>query len=71
MGQIMNENLRDVAQSWYLQSDGKYVRAAGYDAPDAISAHDYFMTNPSLSGRGTGLTKGKGKAAARGRSKGQ
>jgi polyphosphate kinase len=70
MGQIMNENLRDVAQSWYLQSDGKYVRAAGYDAPDAISAHDYFMTNPSLSGRGTGLTKGKGKAA-RGRSKGQ
>ena len=70
MGQIMNENLRDVAQSWYLQSDGKYVRAAGYDAPDALSAHDYFMTNPSLSGRGTGLTKGKGKAA-RGRSKGQ
>jgi len=71
MGQIMNENLRDVAQSWYLQTDGKYVRAPGYDAPDAISAHDYFMTNPSLSGRGTGLTKGKGKAARSGRSKGQ
>jgi len=71
MGQIMNENLRDVAQSWYLQTDGKYVRAPGYDAPDAISAHDYFMTNPSLSGRGTGLTKGKGKAARGGRSKGQ
>ena len=53
MGQIMNANLRDVAQSWLLQPDGSYVRAAGADAPDAFSAHDYFMTNPSLSGQGS------------------
>ena len=71
MGQIMSANLRDVAQSWYLQADGTYTRAPGFDAKDASNAHDYFMTNPSLSGRGgKGLAKDK-KAAGRGRSKGQ
>jgi polyphosphate kinase len=53
MGQIMNANLRDVAQSWQLQADGTYVRAPGAQAADAFSAHDYFMTNPSLSGQGS------------------
>jgi len=57
MGQIMSANLRDVAQSWYLQSDGTYQRAAGFDAKDAFSAHEYFMTNPSLSGRGQGVPR--------------
>jgi polyphosphate kinase len=71
MGQIMGANLRDVAQSWYLQGDGKYVRAPGYDAKDAFSAHEYFMTNPSLSGRSTKPAKGGVKAAARNRIKGQ
>jgi polyphosphate kinase len=72
MGQIMNANLRDVAQSWTLQGDGKYARAAGYDAKDAFSAHEYFMTNPSLSGRGgKGPAKGQGKTPGRSRTKGQ
>ena len=71
MGQIMGANLRDVAQSWHLQGDGKYVRAPGYDAKDAFSAHEYFMTNPSLSGRSTKPAKVGGKAAARNRVKGQ
>ncbi len=71
MGQIMSANLRDVAQSWTLQGDGKYVRAAGYDAKDAFSAHEYFMTNPSLSGRGTGPAKTRGKSATRSRARGQ
>jgi polyphosphate kinase len=71
MGQIMGANLRDVAQSWYLQGDGKYVRAPGYDAKDAFSAHEYFMTNPSLSGRSTKPVKSGGKLAVRSRSKGQ
>ncbi len=53
MGQIMNANLKDVAQSWLLQPDGTYVHAPGADAPDAFSAHNYFMTNPSLSGQGS------------------
>ena len=68
MGQIMSANLRDVAQSWYLQSDGTYQRAAGFDAKDAFSAHEYFMTNPSLSGRGHGVPPRK---SGRGRAKGQ
>jgi polyphosphate kinase len=72
MGQIMQSNLRDVAQSWYLQGDGTYLRAPGYDVGDAFSAHEYFMTNPSLSGRGgKGQGAGSGRAAGRGRSKGQ
>jgi polyphosphate kinase len=71
MGQIMSANLRDVAQSWYLQGDGKYVRAAGYDAKDAFSAHEFFMTNPSLSGRGTGPAKTRGKGSVRSRARSQ
>ena len=52
MDQIMLANLKDEAQSWFLNSDGTYsrTRAGKSDAP--FSAHDYFMTNPSLSGRG-------------------
>ncbi len=70
MGQIMGANLRDVAQSWYLQSDGTYQRPAGFDAKDAFSAHEYFMTNPSLSGRGEGVPRNARKSG-RSRVKGQ
>ncbi|MBI1209934.1 MAG: RNA degradosome polyphosphate kinase [Alphaproteobacteria bacterium] len=70
MSQIMHANLKDVAQSWYLQPDGTYQRAAGFDAKDAFSAHEYFMTNPSLSGRGQGVPKGARKGG-RARAKGQ
>ncbi|WP_417318311.1 RNA degradosome polyphosphate kinase [Emcibacter sp.] len=51
--QIMVANLKDGAQSWYLQSDHTYKRRPA--GPDAFSAHHYFMTNPSLSGMGGGL----------------
>jgi polyphosphate kinase len=53
LDQIMVQNLNDVAQSWDLTADGAYVRRAA--GPDAPSAHDWFMTNPSLSGRGSAL----------------
>jgi polyphosphate kinase len=52
LNQIMVANLNDVAQSWLLDADGVYHRNPGWNAPDAFSAHQYFMTNPSLSGRG-------------------
>jgi polyphosphate kinase len=52
LGQIMVANLNDEAQSWYLDADGEYARSEGWQAKDAFSAHEYFMTNPSLSGRG-------------------
>jgi polyphosphate kinase len=50
--QIMVANINDVAQSWDLDAKGRYSRSAGWSAKDAFSAHQYFMTNPSLSGRG-------------------
>ena len=50
--QIMVANLKDQAQSWTLDADGRYRRDPAWDHPNAFSAHEYFMTNPSLSGRG-------------------
>jgi len=55
--QIMIANLNDEAQSWVLGSDGEYRRVAA--GAEAFSAHTYFMTNPSLSGRGSALEKAK------------
>ena len=55
LSQIMVEDLKDQAQSWYLRPDGSYTRDPAFDRPDAFSAHHYFMTNPSLSGRGKAL----------------
>ncbi|MGE5203734.1 MAG: RNA degradosome polyphosphate kinase [Acidobacteriota bacterium] len=57
LDEIMVANLRDVAQSWHLEPGGGYVRETG--GPDAFSAHTYFMTNPSLSGRGRALRRPK------------
>jgi len=51
--QIMVVNLRDTLQSWELGADGAWRRVAA--GPRPVSAHDYFMTNPSLSGRGSAL----------------
>jgi len=46
-------NLRDTMQSWQLHADGGWRRLAPGRRP--VSAHEYFMTNPSLSGRGSAL----------------
>ena len=52
LNQIMVANLNDEAQSWKLDSEGDYARDPAWAAKGAFSAHEYFMTNPSLSGRG-------------------
>ncbi len=52
LSQIMVACLTDQAQSWRLQADGSYVRHPAWLDEDAFSAQKYFMTNPSLSGRG-------------------
>ncbi|MCG8598428.1 MAG: RNA degradosome polyphosphate kinase [Kiloniellales bacterium] len=55
--QIMIANLKDEAQSWVLDSDGGYRRLP-WDS-ESFSIHTYFMTNPSLSGRGSALKSAK------------
>jgi polyphosphate kinase len=47
--------LKDQAQTWHMDASGNYTRDAEASSPDAFSAHTYFMTNPSLSGRGRAL----------------
>lgn len=53
--QVMIANLNDEAQSWTLDASGRYTRVKS--GPGAFSAHNYFMTNPSLSGRGSALKR--------------
>ncbi|MBT3916605.1 MAG: RNA degradosome polyphosphate kinase [Rhodospirillaceae bacterium] len=57
--QVMIANLLDVTQSWEMKADGSYGRLTGDN--DSFSAHTYFMTNPSLSGRGSALKDHKPK----------
>lgn len=53
--QIMVANMRDERQSWVLDAEGVYTRIS--NGSDAFSAHDYFIHNPSLSGRGKALSR--------------
>ena len=53
LNQIMVANLKDNTQAWEMKSTGEYIRIK--EGNPSISAHNYFMSNPSLSGRGKSI----------------
>ena len=53
MSQILAANMADEAQSWVLQPDGQWLRDERATDGSRFNCHQFFMENPSLSGRGS------------------
>jgi polyphosphate kinase len=55
LDQIMVANLKDEAQSWRLDGEGRYTRLMTPKTVAPFNVHTYMMINPSLSGRGAAI----------------